>query len=94
MDAQFFAELSAASRGAISAELDHRLACDNKGVSGFDPVTEADCATERALRALIELRFPEHGIWGEDLATGRVVAAASPLYDRAVGLLSGSASIG
>src|SRR5919106_1059457 len=66
MDRAFFAELSTVARAAISAELARGLACDNKSASGFDPVTEADRAAERALRAAIEARFPEHGIWGEE----------------------------
>lgn len=32
----------------------------------FDPVTEADCAAERAMRAMIEREYPEHGIDGEE----------------------------
>ena len=65
MDRSFFAELSALARAAIARELDRGLVADNKSSGGFDPVTEADRAAERALRALIEQRFPEHGIWGE-----------------------------
>jgi myo-inositol-1(or 4)-monophosphatase len=74
MDAQFFALLSAVARNAIAVELDQGLACDNKALSGFDPVTEADRAAERALRALIERRFPEHGIWGEEYGMVRADA--------------------
>jgi histidinol phosphatase-like enzyme (inositol monophosphatase family) len=33
---------------------------------GFDPVTEADRGAERAMRALIEAAFPDHGIFGEE----------------------------
>lgn len=33
---------------------------------GFDPVTEADRAAERAMRERIADRFPEHGILGEE----------------------------
>jgi myo-inositol-1(or 4)-monophosphatase len=32
----------------------------------YDPVTEADRAGERAMRAMIEERFPDHGIHGEE----------------------------
>lgn len=39
----------------------------NKAAPGqFDPVTEADRAAERALRAAIKARYPEHGIIGEE----------------------------
>lgn len=33
---------------------------------GFDPVTLADRQAELAMRALIEARYPEHGIYGEE----------------------------
>jgi histidinol phosphatase-like enzyme (inositol monophosphatase family) len=40
---------------------------DNKAGGGeFDPVTEADRAAERAMRALIEREQPDHGIAGEE----------------------------
>jgi histidinol phosphatase-like enzyme (inositol monophosphatase family) len=43
------------------------LAVENKEKSGgFDPVTEADKAAERAMRKEIRARFPEHGITGEE----------------------------
>jgi len=32
----------------------------------FDPVTEADKGAERAIRALINARYPDHGIIGEE----------------------------
>jgi myo-inositol-1(or 4)-monophosphatase len=35
----------------------------------FDPVTEADRAAEQAMRAMIEQRFPDHGITGEEFGT-------------------------
>ncbi len=40
----------------------------NKDESNFDPVTEADVGAERAMRALIEAEYPDHGIKGEELA--------------------------
>lgn len=42
---------------------------DNKQDTGFDPVTEADRAAERAIRALIAEAFPDHGISGEEYGT-------------------------
>jgi myo-inositol-1(or 4)-monophosphatase len=74
MDRSFFAELSAVARAAITTELERGLVADNKGSTGFDPVTEADRAAERALRAAIEGRFPEHGIWGEEYGMHRADA--------------------
>lgn len=39
----------------------------NKAEPGsFDPVTEADRAAERAMRAAIHARYPDHGIIGEE----------------------------
>ena len=74
MNLQFFAELSAVARAAIAVELERGLVADNKQQGGFDPVTEADRAAERALRAAIEARFPEHGIWGEEYGMARADA--------------------
>ncbi|ESQ80604.1 histidinol-phosphatase [Asticcacaulis sp. YBE204] len=37
----------------------------------FDPVTEADKGAERAIRALIEAHYPDHGIIGEEYGTIR-----------------------
>ncbi|MFP1632150.1 histidinol-phosphatase [Zhengella sp. ZM62] len=42
------------------------LGVDNKLDEGFDPVTEADRAIERAIRALIASAYPDHGILGEE----------------------------
>lgn len=71
MNHSFFAELSAVARAAIAAELDLGLVADNKSSVGYDPVTEADRAAERGLRRLIESRFPDHGIWGEEFGMSR-----------------------
>lgn len=38
----------------------------NKLAAGFDPVTEADREAEKAIRALINAEFPDHGILGEE----------------------------
>ncbi|WP_432449472.1 histidinol-phosphatase [Aliiroseovarius marinus] len=42
------------------------LGADNKLESGFDPVTEADRAAERAMRAVLAARRPDDGIFGEE----------------------------
>ncbi len=39
---------------------------DNKASSGFDPVTEADKAAERAIRAVIDEERPDDAIMGEE----------------------------
>ena len=75
MDRAFFALLSSVARAAIAAELATGLRADNKDCAGYDPVTEADRAAERALRAAIEAAFPEHGICGEEYGDVRSGAA-------------------
>ncbi len=75
MDRAFFARLSSAARAAIAAEMAAGLSADNKLHDGYDPVTEADRAAERALRAVIENAFPDHGIWGEEYGGTRPDAA-------------------
>lgn len=42
------------------------LTADNKLDAGFDPVTEADRAAERAMREVLALRRPTDGIFGEE----------------------------
>lgn len=75
MDTGFFQQLSAAARAAIRAEIEAGLVGENKAASGYDPVTAADRAAERAMRDLIERSFPEHGIWGEEYGLTRGDAA-------------------
>ncbi|MBS0362558.1 MAG: histidinol-phosphatase [Proteobacteria bacterium] len=68
----FFVELNAAAAGAILPlfRSDHGL-IDKGGARGFDPVTEADKGAERAIRALIAARYPEHGVIGEEYGEDR-----------------------
>lgn len=47
---------------------------DNKAAGHFDPVTAADRAAEAAMRALIERRYPSHGIVGEEYGAERAGA--------------------
>lgn len=50
----------AAFRGALTVE--------RKGTAGFDPVTQADRATEKTLREIIRAERPDDGILGEEEA--------------------------
>lgn len=43
------------------------ITIENKSAHGFDPVTEADRAAERAIREVIAAAFPDHAIVGEEL---------------------------
>ncbi len=45
------------------------LTADNKEEDGFDPVTEADRAAERAMRALLQTHRPDDAILGEEYGT-------------------------
>lgn len=44
---------------------------DKGGAAGFDPVTQADREAEAAIRRLIEARYPDHGIIGEEYGEDR-----------------------
>ena len=67
--ADFACALADAARRVTLAGAQASLSCEDKNEGGvFDPVTEADRGAERAMRALIEARFPDHGIDGEELA--------------------------
>jgi myo-inositol-1(or 4)-monophosphatase len=80
----------------------------DKGIAagaGFDPVTAADRAAERAIRRAIAERFPRHGIIGEEFGTAmgegpyrwlidpidgtRAFITGSPLWGTLIGLLDG-----
>jgi myo-inositol-1(or 4)-monophosphatase len=63
----FAGVLADAARAAILPHFRaaHRVA--DKGAGSFDPVTEADEAAERAMRALIAEHYPQHGVLGEEL---------------------------
>jgi len=64
--AHALADLSGA---AILRHFRRPIVVRNKsGTAAFDPVTVADRAAERAIRAAIAKRFQEHGILGEEFA--------------------------
>ena len=59
--------LAEAARTAILPHFRAQPSITNKLNDGrFDPVTEADQAAERAMVALIEREFPDHGVLGEE----------------------------
>jgi histidinol phosphatase-like enzyme (inositol monophosphatase family) len=68
----FLVELNRAAAEAILPlfRADHGL-IDKGGAAGFDPVTEADKGAERAIRAAISQRYPDHGVIGEEYGEDR-----------------------
>ena len=68
LEAAALAMADAAARAALPHFRVRDLGEDNKlaHLSRFDPVTEADKGAERAIRALINERLPDHGIIGEE----------------------------
>ena len=80
----FAHRLADAARIETMARFRETLETGNKDErGGFDPVTEADRAAERAMRALIEAEYPDHGIAGEEYpdrpAQGRYVWSLDPI---------------
>jgi histidinol phosphatase-like enzyme (inositol monophosphatase family) len=67
----FLLELNRAAAGAILPLFRGEHGVSNKYTVGFDPVTEADKGAERAIRALISERYPEHGVIGEEYGEDR-----------------------
>jgi myo-inositol-1(or 4)-monophosphatase len=63
---KFALALAEAAGRAILPHFRQDLAVDVKPHYGWDPVTEGDKAGERAIRKLIEERYPDHGINGEE----------------------------
>ena len=66
--AAFAERLADAARLETLSRFTGGIAATDKGGSVYDPVTEADVAAERAMRALIVSAYPDHGIVGEELA--------------------------
>lgn len=65
--AAFAEELADAARAEALRWSEADWAVADKGGAGvFDPVTNADRAVERVVRGLIEERWPDHGIEGEE----------------------------
>lgn len=71
----FVNELATVSGQAILPFFRTSIAAEDKSRGGaFDPVTEADRASEAAMRQLIKRTFPTHGIIGEEFGPERADA--------------------
>jgi histidinol phosphatase-like enzyme (inositol monophosphatase family) len=102
----FALELARTAGGIAQAHFRQPVVVENKGVSSFDPVTNADRAIERVLRAAIVARYPDHGIvaeeegeragksdytWFIDPIDGtRAFMTGSPLWGSLIGLVRGT----
>jgi myo-inositol-1(or 4)-monophosphatase len=62
----FALDLARTAGGIAQAHFRRAFTIENKGDTAFDPVTSADRAIERVLRANIVERYPEHGIVAEE----------------------------
>jgi myo-inositol-1(or 4)-monophosphatase len=62
----FALELARTAGGIAQAHFRRSFTIENKASDGFDPVTSADRAIERVLRASIIERYPQHGIVAEE----------------------------
>jgi len=85
--------LADAAGPAILPHFRKSIPVTNKADQGrFDPVTEADKAAEVAMRRLIEARYPDHGIYGEEFpdkpATGPFAWQLDPI-DGTRGFITG-----
>lgn len=75
-------DLADRSRAVILPYFRKRLdVADKGGAMGFDPVTKADQAAERAIARLIRERAPDHGVIGEEFGAERRDAAYQWVID-------------
>lgn len=65
-DLSFFDRLADAASKETMPRFRTKIEIENKYKVGFDPVTAADKAAERAIRSIIEVEYPDHGILGEE----------------------------
>lgn len=104
--AHAFADLSGT---AVLKHFRRPIAVQNKLESGFDPVTAADKAAERAIAKALKARFPGHALVGEEYGTvndgaryrwivdpidgTRAFIMGSPLWGTLIGLLDGDTPV-
>src|SRR5262245_25060058 len=63
---QFALELASVAANEILPFFRRDIQVDVKSGDLWDPVTEGDRAGERIMRSMIEARYPDHGIHGEE----------------------------
>ncbi|MDI6027307.1 histidinol-phosphatase [Corticibacterium sp. UT-5YL-CI-8] len=73
--AEFLRRIAKAAAAETLPRFRAQGAVSNKLAGGFDPVTEADQETERAIRALINAEFPGHGILGEEHGSENITSS-------------------
>jgi fructose-1,6-bisphosphatase/inositol monophosphatase family enzyme len=66
---EFLLEVAAAAALETLPRFRQAHEVTNKLEAGFDPVTEADREAEKAIRRLIETRYPGHVVVGEEFGT-------------------------
>lgn len=105
----FFCQLADVAAAASLPLFRNGLAVENKLSEGFDPVTEADKATERVIRDMIAQHYPDDGILGEEYGATNEDAARCwvidpidgtrayitgiPIWGTLVGLLDGGRAV-
>lgn len=67
----FLQDLAAIAAQVVLPSFRQALPVSDKGGLHFDPVTDADRGAERAIRAAILERYPDHGILGEEYGEQR-----------------------
>lgn len=72
--AEFMRRIAAAAAEETLPRFRQPGAVVNKLDLGFDPVTEADRQAEKAIRALINAHYPDHGILGEEFGPENIDA--------------------
>ncbi|MCE9520929.1 MAG: histidinol-phosphatase [Alphaproteobacteria bacterium] len=78
----FAEELADLSGKTILPHFRETILVHNKlGDHGFDPVTEADREAERVIRSRIKLRYPAHGVMGEEHGHERGISPFTWIVD-------------
>ncbi len=79
---KIFHELADRSADVILPLFRSRLGVEDKPGKGlYDPVTRADRQAEKIMRQVIEKRFPDHGIIGEEYPDKNTKAATCWVFD-------------